>query len=287
MVQYLDNGGRRLNANDYWKLDPGDHLKSRILRQRLEEKTFAVLKRVNNTRLRALYVRCQRGLMSYEGLSFRELKLYAAQRGIKITVFPKATPTTIKAQLEQADEDATFNRLDDLPPELRLMIFQHYYNSLMSTERPKNREQPPLTLASRITRQESLPLFYNSYDLQLDSGGSALIPYKFRPWHATARLLQCIPTHSLARIKSIQLNFYDLNVGVTLDLRNKDDPVGKISTWLNGHNGFRDPRQQLSRALRSFTISTATREGPFRFQLSDVEEMGEMVSKIIKEPPTQ
>lgn len=53
-------------------------LSARALRDELQRRNYAVMKiTIDKVRLRALCARCQRGLMSYEGLPASELKLYA------------------------------------------------------------------------------------------------------------------------------------------------------------------------------------------------------------------
>lgn len=62
-------------------------------------------------------------MTSYEGIPLDDLKRYAAQRALPPIVGSKNRLGPIKAQLEQADDEATFNRFSDLPPELRLLIY--------------------------------------------------------------------------------------------------------------------------------------------------------------------
>jgi hypothetical protein len=109
-------------------------------------------------RLRELPLRSERGKPSYEGIPLSELKRYAAQRGL--TPNPPATLASLKAQLEQADdENNPFHRFLDLPPELHKRIYTQYYNTnTFEDDNPKC--QPPITYASRTVRREALPLFY-------------------------------------------------------------------------------------------------------------------------------
>jgi hypothetical protein len=230
-VQLFDHIWSYPGSNEYWKLDSGNRLWSYRLREELREGNYPVLKSVNNTRLRALYVRCQRGLLSFEGMLSHELGLHAARRGL--TVAPNATSTSIKAQLEQADEDAAFDRFTDLPPEIRQIIFQYYMDSTLAQRRPKSIYQPPLTMTSRMIRQETLPMFFDCWDTELSSLFSeppTIVPYKFRPPAETAQFLQSTPIHHLARLKSFTLTFNDLKFRVAVDLRNQD-PIGKLEIF--------------------------------------------------------
>jgi hypothetical protein len=78
------------------------------LREHLNNEDFTTLKNTTKPRLEELYIRCQCGLLSYEGLPLRELRAFTAQRGVKVD--NKATLNSIKALkglLEKADDDAT------------------------------------------------------------------------------------------------------------------------------------------------------------------------------------
>ena len=292
MVQFFDHHiWSPPGSNEYWKLDSGNRLRSRGLRENLAEGNFAVLKSVNNTRLRALYVRFQRGLLSFEGMPSHELRFYAAQRGL--TVAPTATPNSVKAQLEQADENATFDRFTDLPPEIRQLIFQYYMDSTLANRKPKSIYQPPLTMTSRMIRRETLPLFFDCWEPELSSIGSEMsvtAPYKLRPSPTTARFLQSTPIHRLARLKSFILTFNDLQFRVAIDLRDQD-PVRMLEIfregywkWELGRDEANQARHQdLLAALRILALSMAARPGPLRFRISDVEDMGETMRRIIIE----
>ena len=238
-------------------------------------------------RLRSLYIRRQRGLLSFEGLPFHELRQYATLRGI--VVDPDATTTIVKAQLEKADNEATFNRFTELPPEIRQIIFQYYYESLPSSERAPHKYQPPITMASRMVREESLPLFYDCCGyLEIDSEGPVTVPYKLSPSSSTVRVLQSTPSHLLGRIKSLQLYFFNLQCEVAIDLRNRDDPISKIVIYRPGYSDWpwqrteasKARRQHLISALRTLIAGIAARPGPLRLLLSDFDDMGEMLRRI-------
>ena len=167
MVQVSDHGYGQ-GTKDWWKLDSGKRYGAKTLLYILKDKKyFHTSKSKRVVHIRALYVRCQRGLMSYGGLPIRELKLYVAQRGLPIDLNKKTTLTELKVKLEQADEDVTF-RLSDLPPELRKIIFSYYFDSVVDFRDSPLRRQPPITYASRIIRRETLPLFFERFDFTFD-----------------------------------------------------------------------------------------------------------------------
>ena len=215
-----------------------------------------------------------------------ELRFYASERGL--TVPFTATKNSIKAQLEQADDNATFDRFTELPPELRQIIFEYYMDSTLANRRPKSIYQPPLTMTSRMIREESLPLFYDCWDVELASEGPITSPYKLHPSATTARFLQNTPTHLLARIKSFDLIFDNLNFRVAIDLR-KQNPIGTVYIFHGGYwewelktnEATRSRKQHLLSALHTLAISMAARPGPPSFRLSDVDEVGETFRRII------
>lgn len=114
-----------------WMLDSGKRYSKRMLLSDMEKAKFHAKKATSTARLRELFVRCQRGLLSYEGLPSRDLKRLVAQRGLPVTPDQKNTAVAVfKAQLEQADNEATFDRFSSLPPELRQTICTQYFKSL-------------------------------------------------------------------------------------------------------------------------------------------------------------
>jgi len=167
MVQFYQYG--RSGRNTYWKLDSGIALSTDSLGNNLSNNNFTALKKSTKPRLRELYIRSQRGLLSYEGLPLRELRRFTAQRAL-----PDSTKTALnsikalKGLLEKADDDATFGRFTELPPELRQIILLHYFDSLVVRE-VRYKHQPPITLVSRNLRKESLPLFYECCKFTIDA----------------------------------------------------------------------------------------------------------------------
>lgn len=146
---------------------------------------------------------CQRGLISYEGLSITEFRLFIARRGLPTITDKKHTRSSLKAQLEQADEDATFDRFLDLPPEIRCQIYEHYFGSLNS---PAHRyspigPQPPITRTSRQTREEALPLFYSRCCFSLE------VQYDGRLNVGSDKFVRNTPTHHFARIQFLDMIF--------------------------------------------------------------------------------
>jgi hypothetical protein len=140
-----------------------------------------------------------------------------------------------------------------------------------------------------MIREESLPLFYDCCGyLKIFSSGPVTVPYKLIPLPLSVRVLQSTPTHLLGRIKSLQLCFLNLDCNVTVDLRNRDDPISKVVTYCarysdepwNATEAGKARRQHLISALRTLATGIAARPGPLKFRTSDVEDMGEMLRSI-------
>jgi hypothetical protein len=60
--------------------------------------------------------------------------------------------------LEDADDQLSFPRFFELPPEIRDLVYGHHFSG-HETMKHKH-HQPPLTLASSQLRAEALPVFY-------------------------------------------------------------------------------------------------------------------------------
>jgi hypothetical protein len=168
MVQIVDPKARP-SRSDYWKLDHGPFRSKKAPLSLLTPK-YRAYKSTDLTHLHVLYFRCQRGLLSYEGLPASELKIFITQRALSSGVDKRPTVSNLKRLLELADDEATFDALPDLPPELRLQIYEHHFDWLKDSSNPICSGQPPITIACRQTRQEALSLFYSScrFTLQAD-----------------------------------------------------------------------------------------------------------------------
>ena len=62
--------------------------------------------------------------------------------------------------LEQADKTLAFHRFVELPPELRVRVYEYYVAAFPA--RISNPTQPPVTRANRLLREECLPIFYTN-----------------------------------------------------------------------------------------------------------------------------
>lgn len=195
MVQVSDHNNKK-GSKDWWRRDSGKRHGAKALLQILKDKNYShTSKSKRVARLRALYVRCQRGLMSYERQPVRELKSYLAQRGLPVV--DQGSKANLKGQLEQADEDVTF-RLCDLPPELRSIIFSYYFDSIVEFNNARLKDQPPISRVSRMLRRETLPLFLKRFAFMFECS-----QYSDRLVAGTERFLSRTTAHSFALIRHL------------------------------------------------------------------------------------
>lgn len=99
MEDFYDIG----RTSRYWELNDGRHLSGEVLRRALYNRNFYFLKSTKMARLRELYVRAQRGMRSYEGITRKELEHEFARRGIPLPD-PDVTTGDLKTELEQYDD---------------------------------------------------------------------------------------------------------------------------------------------------------------------------------------
>jgi len=267
MVQISDHEYEQ-GSKDWWKVDSGKYYGAKDLLQILKDNIYShksKSKRVAH--LRALYVRWQRGLMSYEGLSIRELKLYAAQRQLPAHLNKKVTLTELKSQLEQADEDVTF-RLSDLPPELRNIIFSYYFDSVVEFRSVFLRRQPPITYASRIIRRETLPLFFERFGFTFDYS-----LYANRHAADPERYMSRTTAHSFALMRHFIIRARS-DAELTVDFANNNNFSFKLTPPWNkcgeDHAGIRD---HISAAVDSLLQEIVTRGEAWNLRTADIEAL--------------
>jgi hypothetical protein len=275
MVQLYEDVAN--GSNTYWKLDSGFALPHRRLRHRIRNMDLPTLRKTPRSRLSELYIRLQRGLICYEGLPIRELRNFAAQRGLVVSTEAFKSFKALKVLLEKADDDTTFERFSDLPPELRQTVFRHYFDSLV-VRKARYKQQPPITLVSRTLREESLPLFYERCRFTIGAVGDIrTTPCKLVPDIHSASFLQNTAVEHFRRIKSLNLEFHNLGVCIQLDLNNKDNP--RVSAQVQRASGEATDERYFSE-LRAFAMRIAAREGPLKLQMSDIEEICEMSRQV-------
>ena len=109
--------------------------------------------------------RRERGLLDYRQSDVSELRNFVEARGL--AKMPKRTTSKKRLiqTLEDADDQMSFGHFMDLPPELRVSIYNLHLQSL---KKPNFAAQPPITKVSKTIRQETLPLFYRNMHATAD-----------------------------------------------------------------------------------------------------------------------
>jgi hypothetical protein len=151
--------------DDYWKLERHWARSVKTLTAQLQQRNYKVLKLANKDRLVQMLSRHDRGLLSYDGCRVEELRMFCTQRGLSPSAMQRPNKAQLVKMLEQADDKAAFPHFMDLPAELRVHIYILYFGSLPELAQPA---QPPISKASRITRTESLPIFYKKCSFVLE-----------------------------------------------------------------------------------------------------------------------
>lgn len=171
MVQYKSYSHWSCNDNDgYWKLDgKGD----KTIAQRktlLTEKGYHCQAQINKASALDAYGRCQRGILSYRGYDLTTLREFCVNRGLPESLSGRKSRASLVRVLENADDNATLEKLFELPPELRDMVYKFHFESFDKLY--YNYRQPPPLLASSRLRQEPLACFYRYCSLPLAANWS-------------------------------------------------------------------------------------------------------------------
>jgi hypothetical protein len=92
--------------------------------------------------------------------------------------------------LEHADDNATFERFIDLPPELRVRTYTIYFESFGVDARAVLSVPPPPCETSRLLRKESLLLFYQTrrFAINLEFNLAAQTSGRFRTKYSNPQI---------------------------------------------------------------------------------------------------
>ncbi|KAF7185803.1 hypothetical protein HII31_12905 [Pseudocercospora fuligena] len=157
----------------YWRLAPlarMSRLKLLCYIKKHGYHTDLRMVRLSLRQLRRIASRLEKGLFSYERCSKDSLRLFCASRRIAIeSTDPKHL---LCGTLHKADASATFEKFMDLPPELRVLIFDFHLDWLTDHLDEKDiigeaYRPPPITRACKLIRKEALPLFQDRQVLTL------------------------------------------------------------------------------------------------------------------------
>lgn len=304
MVQFWDLKATLPYRTEYWKLRRHIYTGGTILRDitdSLDAAQYFHHKSVTKSRALALYVRLQRGLLSYDKYPIEELKRFATDRGLQLPL-SRVSRSRLIESLELADDDATFDRFDDLPPEIRLDVFDLHFCFLAPTM-DSRAMQPPVTLASRTFRHEALPLFFK------DAAPMRLaLTCKCFTDSQEARIaflapsqekLERLSPHTLSCIKcfEIQVNMLVIDATGFTKFHEQYDvflhlAVGAIDSWKNDSQDDWRPCPPESRSSRSYALSMwilrmesllaeiVAREGHCSLLLSDIDAWTEALASV-------
>lgn len=103
-----------------------------------------------------LYRRAERGLISYDKCRVHELKHFVKSRRLRDNTAAPTKKRQPVALLENADDTITFDRFMELPPELRLRVYDYHISSFETV----SAEPVPILQGCRLVRQEARLLFY-------------------------------------------------------------------------------------------------------------------------------
>ncbi|KAK4628813.1 hypothetical protein CLAFUW4_07969 [Fulvia fulva] len=101
--------------------------------------------------------RVERGFLDYDQCTLDELRRFCKQRQLIVPSGHDGTFDKFKEILQAADEVAIFNRFLDLPPELRLHIYEIYKAPLDFNHFSV---APPITFVSKLIRRAASSLFF-------------------------------------------------------------------------------------------------------------------------------
>lgn len=152
------------HTHSYWKLGFFDHLTAKQGVAFLKTHGYYCREDASRKEVVKHIGRYQRGLLSYEALGLEELRAICVSRNLSTKA---KTVLRLARKLKKADDQAKFERLFKLPPEIRNIIYEFYCSGIGVVPFPH--AQPPLTLASSRLRAESLPIFHGDAHFVISS----------------------------------------------------------------------------------------------------------------------
>ena len=105
--------------------------------------------------------------------------------------------------LEKGDDDYTFERFLDLPPELRVRVSEFYVAEFAETL--KHPTRPPLARTCRLLRQEVSPIFYGNCEFEIHLKQDRRRPNKFAEDSMTRLFLLHLDAVDVASIRKLKV----------------------------------------------------------------------------------
>lgn len=229
-------------AGDYWKLSRAEYCGNCLqfrsdfhtmqsLEDGLREQKCQFPASANKARLVELLHRAERGLLSYDMCTEKELATFIRSRKLTGVTHKKAAGKERMMQiLEKADDEATFYNFTALPPEIRLVVYGWNFASFGPA--PVSPAQPPITRVDRLTRKEALPQFYPEvrFLLAIDDWDD-FTDYT----HISRAFLQHAQEYDhLAHIRHFRLGFADVDFRASSPHLDVDIMSGRVKEFRDG-----------------------------------------------------
>ncbi|KAF7186707.1 hypothetical protein HII31_11939 [Pseudocercospora fuligena] len=155
--------------------------------------------------------RYQHHRLLYKKCSLEELKRFAHDRGLAVTNSSRREIAKFTSMLTDADSNSCFHHFMDLPPELRLVIYEHHFAAFAG--RLTYPSQPPLARVSRGLRLEVLPVFYQQCRFTITYQSRNAGP-PFRATLETHAFLSTISYAHFGKICNIKIDIYAADLRV-------------------------------------------------------------------------
>lgn len=159
---------RPVNRLDrYWRLRDIEKPTKAELEAELKQIGHSVFKSTKKAYLSLQADGAKRGALDYHKIKLGELDDFVRARGLSLRIDSEEDDehTTVIKALWRADKRRSFPRFLDLPPELRIRVYEYHFASMPPKLRPCS--QPPITKTSKLARGETLPMFYGTFDFEL------------------------------------------------------------------------------------------------------------------------
>ena len=206
---------RAPKADLYWRLTTSGQCKEtkQQLADRLVKAGYEVKKSLNHDELFQLVQRMELGGLCYDKFTQLELKQCAVDRGL-VAANKSPTKRWLVDRLMGADKRRTFSKFVELPPELRKTIYEFYLTDFQGRvlQLPA---QPPLARTCQLLRSEVLPLFYSTYEFQLQYRSistSDFTKVRFRLYDTSYIFLTTLAPGCIGDLRKLELSFYDKGI---------------------------------------------------------------------------
>lgn len=154
----------------FWKLIRLEGLTCSRIKDSLRGAGYRFNASANKEQLIQQHLRCQRGLLSYAQCTTAELRTFCVARGLASTQEVKhmRSPNLVH-RLSEADNGETFNHFLDLPAELRVQIYELYFEGFHASGSTPRAPYPiPLAKSCTVVRREVMPVYLGTFTYELN-----------------------------------------------------------------------------------------------------------------------